>query len=921
MRVAVCSSCQSREAKRAARKVTSRVKPDTEEPPSERSDASLSLLQFNCPEELDFSTGSVVLPMRITCYCRHHREKVGFNVHFKMVDHTGRVVGSGSTPPIMITDDHKSTHKSQPLPHSLNSSAPAPDWNGLPVDIHRKPAQKSMTVKKRASPYDPSARKKPLKDAKAETSSPSAMSSVLPTRASSPVVATQPTTPALSSTLSSPKAPFDCLASPTDFISGIYGQSEIPIPDFNQALNQTLDALEFTHAVSSIPSPSDPATSSEVAHSVAIAQQPQPQPAIFFNFDPPPSLPSFQLPRIHRLIPSTGPTHGGIEVTVLGANFHAHLPLNCIFGDVMASSTQRWSDNTLVCVLPTRATPGVVAVWFDGIDVQDDGTPPCLFTYTDESDRGLMELALQVVGMKLNGKLEDPRSVAMRIIGTAGGDGSSTTPEQHPQGTDGGMQYQPAAISSLRPLLFARGGDRGQFQKLILDFLMMLDVDVGGTTARSTSSVISHQTDSGQTLLHLACFLDYSDLVSFLITRGIDMDARDRNGCTALHFAVLRGSKECARLLLIAGADREIVNVLGKTPAEVATDGFFENLIPGDILSVHNVEGVSDDEATWGDVEDEEDQPRTKHLGLTRRLHRKSFVRDGGSVMSSGLAPPSLMVRQESEADDPHAPNLSILKEPMDAKAKGNVKDKVGKSLKEPFTDKATATIIDLVHRTLTQLQNPQGIIPNVAQQVQDLRHLQLPGMGALQQVPAVFPVFVPIPAWLWSDGARREDCAPGPGELKGPTPQLRSIWEKLVLSSGMIGLNANAAPPPPYEEREGTAHEQTRPSSSVRTDVGHQDQPGSQVGTPPVGRRQVHYPDGPTPPEEEVNSYGYRHGATKVAKVQEKHDRMLIIFWIPILLLGFFWMFINAIWTSISFVKDMIPLRSILWIKEAMQL
>jgi len=39
----------------------------------------------------------------------------------------------------------------------------------------------------------------------------------------------------------------------------------------------------------------------------------------------------------------------------------------------------------------------------------------------------------------------------------------------------------------------------------------------------------------------------------------------------------------------------------------------------------------------------------------------------------------------------------------------------------------------------------------------------------------------------------------------------------------------------------------------------------------------------------------------------------MLIIFWIPILLLGFFWMFIHAIWTSISFVKDMIPLRGIL--------
>lgn len=363
---------------------------DAEEPSSERPDASLSLLQFNCPEELDFSTGSVVLPMRITCYCRHHREKVGFTVHFKMADHKGRVVGLGTTPPIMITDDHKSVHKSHPLPHSLSPSAPTPDWNGSLVDVPRKMAQKSITVRRRAKPYDPSTRKKPLKDSKVETSSPSAMSSVLPTRASSPAVVTQPTTPALSSTFSSPKPSFDSLASPTDFISGIYGQSEIPMTDFSHTLNQTLDPLEFTQAVSSIPNPSDPTASPDISHAVAVVQQPQPQPqpAVFFNFDPPP-VPPFQLPRIHRLIPSAGPTHGGIEVTVLGANFHAHIPLNCVFGEMMASSTQRWSDNTLVCVLPARAAPGVVAVWFDGIDVQGDGTPPCLFTYTDESDRGL----------------------------------------------------------------------------------------------------------------------------------------------------------------------------------------------------------------------------------------------------------------------------------------------------------------------------------------------------------------------------------------------------------------------------------------------------------------------------------------------------------------------------------------------------
>jgi len=482
-----------------------------------------------------------------------------------------------------------------------------------------------------------------------------------------------------------------------------------------------------------------------------------------------------------------------------------------------------------------------------------------------------MELALQVVGMKLNGKLEDPRSVAMRIIGTAGSDGSSSASTQQPQGGDSGMQYQlSTAVSSLRPLLFARSGDGEQFQKLILDFLMMLDVDVGGTTARPTPSIISHPTNSGQTLLHLSCFLNYSDLTSFLITRGIDMDTRDRNGCTALHFAALSGSKECARLLLIAGADIEIVNVLGKTPVEVATNGFFESLVPGDILFVQSAEGDSDDEATWGDVEDEEDRPRTKNACPAKKLHRKSFVRDGNSTLSPGLTP-SPMIRQESEADDPFVANIPIPKEPKDTKVKADAGDKDGKSLKEPFTDKATATITDLIYRTLMQLQHPQGIIPNVAQQVQDLRHLQLPGMGALQQVPAVFPVFVPIPAWLWSDGARREDEAAGPGELKGPTPQLRSIWEKLVLTSGMASPNANATPPPPYEEKETTGHEQDATTSNTRTDADNQDQAGSQVGAPAIGRRQVHYPGGPAPPEEEVNSYGYRGATTKAVKKQKK--------------------------------------------------
>ncbi|KAJ2382841.1 SPT3 Dosage dependent suppressor of Ty-induced promoter mutations-like protein, partial [Coemansia sp. RSA 2603] len=64
---------------------------------------------FNCNDMLDFSKGEVVLPTRITCYCRHHSEKVGFFLCFKLVDSTGTVLQTLMSPPVMITDDHKST--------------------------------------------------------------------------------------------------------------------------------------------------------------------------------------------------------------------------------------------------------------------------------------------------------------------------------------------------------------------------------------------------------------------------------------------------------------------------------------------------------------------------------------------------------------------------------------------------------------------------------------------------------------------------------------------------------------------------------------------------------------------------------------------------------------------------------------------
>lgn len=138
---------------------------------------------------------------------------------------------------------------------------------------------------------------------------------------------------------------------------------------------------------------------------------------------------------------------GGIEVIVLGENFYHGLEVS--FGEIPAVSTQMWSPNTLVCVLPPSLSAGPVVVGFKGLSITlSANTGLQLFTYLDTSDKALMELALQVVGMKMTGRIDDARNVARRIIGT---------------GTDGGGDTRDPQVPSrsmlAQPIVQATSGD------------------------------------------------------------------------------------------------------------------------------------------------------------------------------------------------------------------------------------------------------------------------------------------------------------------------------------------------------------------------------------------------------------------------------------------------------------------------------
>lgn len=116
-RVNVCNGCIHRERKRNLQrtKMNSATKsPRKGSLPSEVESVEREqqkIVLFNCSKLLSFQSGDVILPARITCYCRHHQESVGFVIKFAAFDHKGDLVATGKTPPIMITDDHKTRGK------------------------------------------------------------------------------------------------------------------------------------------------------------------------------------------------------------------------------------------------------------------------------------------------------------------------------------------------------------------------------------------------------------------------------------------------------------------------------------------------------------------------------------------------------------------------------------------------------------------------------------------------------------------------------------------------------------------------------------------------------------------------------------------------------------------------------------------
>jgi hypothetical protein len=323
----------------------------------------------------------------------------------------------------------------------------------------------------------------------------------------------------------------------------------------NLAMHQLYSAPTSTHP-SRAPSPNGLRTNAHAYQQAQIAQ------AVANGlYGMPLTLNPHRPPTIHKMIPNEGPKAGGIEVTCLGSGFCQGLEV--MFGDSKATTTTFWGETSLVCLLPPATYAGTVAVTFKHQHQQQQmqayPSPPIpkqqvFFKYVDDDEQQIIRLALSVLGHKMNGKMEDVRDLARRIVG----EGPSSWGASTGHSPIGANQHQ--QVSGFSAATF--GVD---VEATLLRCLDLVDLDDSPHMPR-----LNLRKASGQTMLHLACSLGLQRFVAALLARGANPEPRDKGGFTPMHFAAMHNHPQIVRRLILGGADPTMRSLQGFTPADLA---------------------------------------------------------------------------------------------------------------------------------------------------------------------------------------------------------------------------------------------------------------------------------------------------------------------------------------------------------------
>lgn len=523
----VCSRCIKREQKRALRSKNGSHETSTACSPSASIQGSMKstnntwadenmvkkAIIFNCKELMSFpppsglyndTTKTLDFSARIICYCRHHKEQEGFKLLFVVKDYEGTVVAKHLSDPIMIMD-RKKTSTSLKEASVLSTDQLGTSSRGERLGDHKD-------VDSSVHPLSPNSIDDSTSEALCNTDTNMEFNTMRGSKRK--------------------KLSFDDSynAATNPMFNG--GFSPLSNSDTNASIhNMNSKTAAF--------GPVQPLGTSfaQQPYSHSISRDRLLQQLLT-------AMLSSQFPTIQKVIPSQGPIRGGIEVTLLGFNFRPGLIVK--FGSKNALATHCWSESTIVTYLPPASQPGQVLVSFENLEDATNGGQQLIFTYTDDTDRQLIELALQIVGLKMNGKLEDAKNIAKRIVGSDGAHQSDSNSVSSQVGPSVMNQANKEWYDNAQKAVEKLSRSSLSTEEILINFLSLVDLPNCPIVIPNWQLCNSQ----GQVLLHLATLKGYEQLVRFLITHGCKIDIQDNQELTPLFIASMNGNRDLINMFI-----------------------------------------------------------------------------------------------------------------------------------------------------------------------------------------------------------------------------------------------------------------------------------------------------------------------------------------------------------------------------------
>jgi hypothetical protein len=446
-------------------------------------------------------------------------------------------------------------------------------------------------------------------------------------------------------------------------------------------------------------------------------------------------------------------------------------------------------------------------------------------------------------------------------------------------------------------------------QTTVINFLASLDDMAPGSLRRS--GAINHRNAAQQTMLHIATVMGFHRLVRRLIVIGAHLDLQDVNGFTPLSFASLCGQVNCARVLIEAGAAYDRPTAYGEMPLDLAKIGErdeVENLLLSAVWSTtpEAADADADDDAEVSSTrsidtaennsEIDDDNPSSGSDGEVSRIlrPRRSRKARGKRRASHSLSPsvsPNRNTSLVSHDSTPHAarslsPTPADDPPPYEPRA-ATIGDSGVADVGSGSWMSRTLSNTGIPHPNLKIAENVFGRLPipslwgpEKAEQSQGWVAFPAPSWETLQKMasPEEVKLFTQAMAAAALNAVVQSTTS---------TPEPTRTHSRSGRKSRTSSMNQGQGR---KKSRQGSRSEGESPSKQVVKHVKRESTCTTRIGFY-VSRARTHLHLLCPSRIPERRGMGERALTTAIAE-----DRMLYLFWLPILLFVGFWLLVTAL-------------------------